>query len=237
MSQRLDTFVDAAFAFSLTLLVISYNELPDTVAELRDALRRVPVFVVCFALVAMFWNAHRLWRQRFGLDDGRSVLLSLALVMVVLVYVYPLRMVISSFLALVTGGVVPSELGLSGDSPGRDLQSVFLIYSVGFGLMALLMWRLNAHAVGCAGTLGLDVLGRHDGASEAGSFAVMTAFAGCSVALSLVLMALDPPLQGTSGMVVALPMWLYAGLGIAMPWYWARRTRLREGLQEAARAD
>ena len=35
---RLETFVDAAFAFSLTLLVIFFNDLPDTVAELRDAL-------------------------------------------------------------------------------------------------------------------------------------------------------------------------------------------------------
>jgi hypothetical protein len=37
---RLETFVDAAFAFSLTLLVIFYNALPDTVAELAHALRR-----------------------------------------------------------------------------------------------------------------------------------------------------------------------------------------------------
>src|SRR5690606_32467153 len=93
-ASRLDTFVDAAFAFSLTLLVISYNQLPDSVDELREALRRLPVFLFCFALVGMFWNAHRLWRVRCGGNDGWSVLLSLALVMVVLVYVYPLRMVV-----------------------------------------------------------------------------------------------------------------------------------------------
>ena len=223
---RLDTFVDAAFAFSLTLLVISYNQLPDSVTELREALRRVPVFVVCFALVGMFWNAHRLWRNRHALEDGRSVLLSLALVMVVLIYVYPLRMVMSSFLALLTGGWVPSELELSAASPGADLQLAFLIYSLGFGLMAVLIWRLNVHALRCAGVDGLE---RYDTASEAGAYALMACVAGVSAGLSVILMVLDLPLRGGAAVLVALPMRTYAGLGIAMPWYWARRGRRRSG--------
>ncbi|MGH8074171.1 MAG: TMEM175 family protein [Lysobacter sp.] len=230
---RLDTFVDAAFAFSLTLLVISYNQLPDSVTELRGALRRVPVFVVCFALVGMFWNAHRLWRNRHALDDGRSVVLSLALVMVVLIYVYPLRMVMSSFLALLTGGWVPNELELSSASPGADLQLTFLIYSLGFGLMAVLIWRLNVHALRCAS--GLEPLERYDTASEAGAYALMAGVAAVSAALSLMLMALDLPLSGGLAPLAALPMWTYAGLGIAMPWYWARRGRRRPG--QAAGSD
>ena len=44
--SRLETFVDAGFAFSMTMLVIFYNQLPDTAAELRDALRKVPSFVL-----------------------------------------------------------------------------------------------------------------------------------------------------------------------------------------------
>ncbi len=51
---RTETFVDAAFAFSLTLLVIFHNDLPQTVAELRAALLRVPTFVLCFAMLALF---------------------------------------------------------------------------------------------------------------------------------------------------------------------------------------
>ena len=45
---RLESFVDASFAFSLTLLVIVFNDLPETIAELRTAMRRVPTFAACF---------------------------------------------------------------------------------------------------------------------------------------------------------------------------------------------
>lgn len=228
-ASRLDTFVDAAFAFSLTLLVISYNQLPDSVDELREALRRLPVFLFCFALVGMFWNAHRLWRVRCGGDDGRSVLLSLALVMVVLVYVYPLRMVISGFLSVITGGWVQSELGLSAGSANLDLQTPFLVYSAGFGLMALLVWRLNAHALGRVPELALDPPRRHDVAAEAGAYALMAAFALASALLSIVILVLDPPLEGLPAFVASLPMWVYMGLGIAMPWYFRRQDRRRPG--------
>ena len=138
---RLETFVDAAFAFSLTLLVIFFNDLPDTVAELRDALRRVPTFAACFVLLTLFWMAHNRWSRRFGLDDGRSTVLSLALVLVVLVFVYPLRMVASSGLHMLSGGWVPSELGGLGADWLLDLQTVFMVYAVGFGLLAWLVWR------------------------------------------------------------------------------------------------
>ena len=42
---RLETFVDAAFAFAMTLLVVSFEAMPDSFAELYDALRRLPAFL------------------------------------------------------------------------------------------------------------------------------------------------------------------------------------------------
>ena len=74
---RLETFVDAAFAFALTLLVIAGDTLPESFAELREALRRTPVFVLCFVLVAMFWSSHNRWSRRYGLEDGWSTVLSM----------------------------------------------------------------------------------------------------------------------------------------------------------------
>ena len=124
---RLETFVDAAFAFALTLLVIFFNDLPDTIAELREALRRVPTFAFCFVLLAAFWAAHNRWSRRFGLDDARSTVLSLAFVLVILVYIYPLRMVVSAGLAMLTRGWVPSEM--AGD-PAHwllDVQTGFMV--------------------------------------------------------------------------------------------------------------
>src|SRR5690606_14455217 len=127
---RLETFVDAAFAFSLTLLVIFTNDLPQTAAELREAMKRVPTFIACFAVLMMFWAAHNRWSRRTGLEDAKAMLLSLSVVLVVMVYVYPLRMVVSSFLSLVTGGWLPNELGFAEGALMRDLQTAFLVYAV-----------------------------------------------------------------------------------------------------------
>lgn len=140
---RIEAFVDAAFAFAVTLLVISFDSLPDSVPALVEALKGVPAFAASFALLAMFWWAHASWSRRFGLDDGRSVLLSLVLVFLVLVYVYPLRIIFSSFLGVMTGGWLPS--GLEFDNPA-GLRALFLAYAVAWTTMGLVVVALYRHA-------------------------------------------------------------------------------------------
>lgn len=51
---RLDTFIDAAFAFVLTLLVISFDEIPSNYAEMMAAVKRIPAFSASFAIIMMF---------------------------------------------------------------------------------------------------------------------------------------------------------------------------------------
>ena len=230
---RLETFVDAAFAFSLTLVVIFQNDLPVTVAEMREALRRIPTFMACFALLMMFWAAHNRWSRRFGLSDALSVVLSLTLVLVMLVYVYPLRMVASQAMSMLTRGWVPSELGAIGAERVLDVQSLFIVYSTGFGLMALLMWALNAHAGRQADALALDMHERFDLASETGMFRIMTITALASIALSALVLATA---TRDSAWLFAAPMWAYAVMGAWLPWYWHRRDRARPGFAAGAGA-
>lgn len=226
-ATRLETFIDASFAFSLTLLVISYNHLPDSVSALREALLRVPTFIVSFVLIAMFWNAHRRWSRRFGLHDGWTTLLSLAMVLIVLVYVYPLRMVISSFLALMSGGRLPSELGLGTSGQLVDVQTAFVIYSVGFGLLAWIIWRLNVHALRQADALGLDANERHHTGTEAGVYRIMFVVAVLSVLASLLILWAAPYLGRYEMLFAGLPMWAYAALSVVMPLYMWRRGKQR----------
>ena len=101
--SRIEAFVDASFAFAMTLLVIFYNDLPDTVTELRQALLRVPTFVVCFVLLAMFWLGHNRWSRRFGIENAYTTALSLALVLVVLVCVGLAPLAVAQGLPLVWG--------------------------------------------------------------------------------------------------------------------------------------
>lgn len=222
---RLETFVDAAFAFALTLLVIFFETLPTTFDELREALRRVPTFFFCFVLMAMFWSAHNRWSRRFGLDDLASTVWSLGLVLVMLVYVYPLRMVASSGLWLVTGGFVPTELVLSGPAAVYDLLWAFIIYGFGFGGLAALVWLLNRHALRRADDLGLDALERHETGTEAGIQAILAISAAVSIGASFALLALPP--ERFTYFISGLPMYAYPALGIAIPLYGKWRERRR----------
>lgn len=223
---RLETFVDAAFAFSLTLLVIVFDDIPDSVAELRAALRHVPTFAFCFVMLAMFWSAHNRWSRRFGLDDARSTVLSLCLVFVVMIYVYPLRMVASGAMAFFTRGWVPYAFKVDAARAMLDLQTMFIVYAVGFGVLSWLLWRLNAHALRQADLLGLDAFERHETRNEIGVHVILTASAVLSLLGSTLLLALFPHDQ-PPGWIASLPTWAYALIGPAIGVYMWRRQRLR----------
>ena len=52
---RLETFIDAAFAFAVTMLVISVGDIPNNYQELILALKGIPSFAASFASIAIFW--------------------------------------------------------------------------------------------------------------------------------------------------------------------------------------
>lgn len=225
---RLETFVDAAFAFAVTMLVIAFDALPRTFGELYDALQRVPTFVICFTLLMMFWLAHNRWSRRFGLEDAWSTLLSLALVLMVMIYIYPLRMIISGALHLFTGGWVPDELDFTPGREAIELQLAFMVYSAGFGLLALLVTLLNHHALRRADALALSPYERAETQTEVGVHAIMVASAALSIAVSgcFLLWSSDGDMQWYH----ALPMWVYCLLSIAIPVYAVRRDRVKQAM-------
>ena len=106
---RLDTFVDAAFAFVLTLLVISFDAIPSNYPEMLTAVKRIPGFGASFAILMMFWLQHRLWSRWYGLENLKTILLSLTLIFVMLVYVYPLRMLFEGLFSNLTGGYLSAS--------------------------------------------------------------------------------------------------------------------------------
>lgn len=219
--SRIEAFVDASFAFAMTLLVIFYNDLPYTVAELRQALLRVPTFVVCFVLLGMFWLAHNRWSRRFGLENAYTTTLSLALVLVVLVFVYPLRMVISAFLGSITVGALPSELGIDPGNVAADMQTAFIVYSTGVGVLSLILWLLNRHAQAEADALMLDPRERLLLSGETNMHWIQMLLAAASIACSLVLLAVASP----NSFLNSLPMWIFALSSFILPMHWSRVSR------------
>jgi len=131
--RRLDQFVDAAFAFAVTLLLIAVAEPPANLADLKTALLRIPASAAAFALIVLFWSAHRDFGRLVPRRDTLTTFLSLAIVFTVLVYVFPLRLLTQSAFHFLSDGRLPGE-GLI-NSMG-DLQALYQIYGLGFALLS-----------------------------------------------------------------------------------------------------
>jgi uncharacterized membrane protein len=142
-SQRLDAFVDAAFAFAVSLLIIGGAAPLASFADLAVALARIPAFACGFALIALFWVAHRTWSALSPMRDGWTTLLSLAVVFAVLVFVFPLRLLTEAATHFISGGALPGG-GLM--SSLADLSWTYVIYGVAFAILSGLNALLFAQA-------------------------------------------------------------------------------------------
>ncbi|MEL7186990.1 MAG: TMEM175 family protein [Pseudomonadota bacterium] len=203
-TTRLEAFVDAAFAFALTLLVISFDAVPQSFEELTDALKAVPAFLFAACILVSFWIAHRNWSNRFGLDTTFATLVSLALIFTLLVYVYPLRAMSTAAISAMTNGWIPSEFSITSIA---EVRGLFTIYGVGFAISNLYIVLLNWHAFKRADSLALTAEERHLTKQEMLAWAIVGGFGLLSTVLAL---TLPDRLIGFAG-------WIYMGLAVVMP--------------------
>jgi len=140
---RLETFIDAAFAFAITMLVIAAQQIPDNIMALLAAFKNVPTFVCCIAVLGIFWRGHWLWSRRYGLEDGVSIFISWAMIVTILIYIYPLKAIFSSMWFLLSGGRVGHVLGPHSET---EVRALFAVFALGFTAIALEMVLLNLRA-------------------------------------------------------------------------------------------
>ncbi len=145
-SARLDNFVDGAFAFAITLLVITGGSLPRDVAALEHALRGIPAFAACFMQLALFWHGHVRWRDSIRLTDGTSLRLSLLLVFFALIFVFPLHVVYSSFFGAITGGALSPDF-VTHAATVQTMSILFVCYGISYTCMAGTLALLFRHGI------------------------------------------------------------------------------------------
>jgi uncharacterized membrane protein len=172
--SRLEAFSDIVFGFALTLIVVSL-EVPKTYAELMEAMGRFPTFALCFAILIWIWHAHYTFFRRYALDDGVTVFITIALLFVVLFYVYPLKFVFTSFAAAKGFSV----------HQGRIL---YTIYGAGFAGIFLLYTILYVHAYRLREELKLNAVELHDTITH-----VLMVAGAAAVALASLLIAWFAP--------------------------------------------
>lgn len=132
-SSRLDNFVDGAFAFAVTMLVVNGADIPRDTASLVDALKEVPAFAACFVQLALFWHGHVRWREMVRSIDAPSLLLSLLLVFFALIFVYPLHLVFASFFYAMSDGVLNADILINST---WELKFIFICYGLAYTCMA-----------------------------------------------------------------------------------------------------
>ena len=54
---RLETFIDAAFAFAISMLVIAPQQIPDNIEAILAAFKNVPTFICSIAVLGVFGGA------------------------------------------------------------------------------------------------------------------------------------------------------------------------------------
>ena len=220
---RIETFTDAAFAFALTLLVISLD-MPKSYDDLLRSLNGVPAFFLSAVLLMMFWQGHHVWSRRYGLEDARTVTLSCLLVFTVLVYVYPLKFVFMSMMAWLHFGLrlpIPAQpltVGAAG-----DINRLFVIYGVGFVAMCITLILLYRHAWKQRDALQLNAVERYDTKVGAVTWTILG-----SSGLVSILLALFLPSSW-----VGIPGWAYMPLAFIMPIYGSRATKRRPSRENA----
>ncbi|MDB5470242.1 MAG: transglutaminase-like protein [Caulobacter sp.] len=205
-SKRLDAFVDAAFAFAVTLLLIAGAEPIVSIGGLQTALLNIPTSACCFALVAVFWQAHRSYGRLAPTRDAFSTLLSLAVVFSVLVYVFPLRMLVSSGFHYASQGVLPGSALINSFD---DLKLLYVVYGFGFAFLSLLFVLLFHHTAKVGERLGATPEGR-EGAADS---AVIWLFCMIAGLVSVVVAVLGPLRQapflpGFCYWIIPLAIWL-----------------------------
>jgi uncharacterized membrane protein len=217
-STRLEAFSDAAFAFALTLLVVSLD-VPRSYDALMNLMYGFPSFACCFALLVWIWAEHAAFFRTYPLEDALTITINSVLLFVVLFYIYPLKFMFDSMFAMMLPQTTKDPI-IQMDM--WQLGNASAVYGFGFLVLFLVFALLYCRAYWKRGELGLGALEIFDLKSSIGHQLVSAAVGGIAMVF-----ALAAPLR----LVFISPM-LFGLMGPAHFWFGARRGKQRQALEE-----
>src|SRR5437899_9817238 len=141
---RLETFIDAAFAFAISMLVIAAQQIPDNIQALLAAFKNVPTFVGRMGVLGIYWRGHWLWSRRYGLEDSVSILISWAMIVTMLIFIYPLKAIFGAMWHLISSGQIGQPFSLH--TTVSQARTIFAIYALGLIAISAEILLLNLRA-------------------------------------------------------------------------------------------
>lgn len=204
---RIETFVAAAFAFAVTMLVISVGSVPETMQEFIDSTKQIPAFSASCAIIMWIWHTHAVWCRRYGLEDATTIFLSSSLIILVLTYIYPLRLMMQALFQRLSNGFFPIEMKFNFS---WEVRFMFAFYAIGFFLLCLNFVALYIYALRKRESLALDEIEYFDTQTEVYMWLISAGVGVVSLFFSL---WLPSSLIGFAGYVLFLLFPLLNGLG------------------------
>lgn len=131
--SRLESLSDSIFAFAATLIVVSLN-VPESFAVLKENLIGFLSFAVSFLGLILIWKIHYDFFRRIERIDNWIIGLNMALLFVILFFVYPLKFLSN----LTVGKGIINSL--------QELSELFQLYGLGFTLVFLLISLMYFYA-------------------------------------------------------------------------------------------
>src|SRR6266496_1398757 len=210
---RLETFIDAAFAFAISMLVIAAQQIPDNIQTLLAAFKNVPTFVCSIAVLGIFWRGHWLWSRRYGLEDGASILISWTMIVTILIFIYPLKAIFGAMWYYLSEGQVGQRL--SPHTTDSQARTIFAIYALGTIAISAEILLLNLRAWQLREPLRLNAKERLATRGELTGWSIPVCVGIISLVFSFTL-----PIEQ-----IAWCGWVYFLMAIILRvhWFWHRR--------------
>lgn len=174
---RMQAFSDGVFAFAATLLVVSL-EVPGSYDDLLEALAGFPALGIAFAAIVSLWAIHREFFARYPLGDNISMAINAVLLFVVLIYVYPLKL-LAELAARQFLRVGPPTVT---DMTPAQAQGVYVIFGLAVLVTCLAIAALHIRAWQLRDVLGLDDRARSELMARGWSYVGIGLGAGLSIA-------------------------------------------------------
>ncbi len=201
--SRIETFVAASFAFLMTMIMVAGNDIPKNIEGFKLAILYIPAFIICAVQIIWIWYEHATWSRRYGLEDAWTIVLSGLLVVIILIYIYPLKAMAAGFFTWVSDDIFPSSLKINSQS---DIRFLFIFFSIGFAALATTFCLMNRLVIKKAESLMLTEWELYQTKTELYAWLVMLGTAITSVLLACIL---NGPAMSLAGMI-------YSSFGITI---------------------
>jgi len=126
------------------MLVIAAQQIPDNIQALLTAFKNVPTFVCSIAVLGIFWRGHWLWSRRYASKTALRFLISWAMIVTVLILIYPLKAIFGAMWYLLSNGQVGRPFSLH--TTESQARTIFAIYALGLITISAEILLLNLRA-------------------------------------------------------------------------------------------